>query len=175
MIQRTPLLLAAFLALAACAEDTYVFEDVDTGGDGSGRAPRERTNSQFVRAVYADLIGRTPETYDFVVSVDGTEALRFPLDEEELLLNALDGVGDAQVMRSILVAGLLDSVEIELPAKAEVDDPDEWIAEQFRFFLGREPGVYELRAFAAEWAADAAVNPRTVIRALLESREYQSY
>jgi hypothetical protein len=172
---RAAILVSLVLAAGACADDTYVFEDVDIGGDDTGRAPRERSSSQFVRAVYADLVGRTPESYEFTVSFDGTPALAFPLDEEELLLSALDAVGDGQVMRSILVAGLVDSIEVDLPDKEDVDDPDAWIAEQFRFLLGREPGVYELRAFAAEWAADDAVNPRTVIRALIESREYQSY
>ena len=56
-----------------------------------------------------------------------------------------------------------------------MDDPAEFIAEQFRRLLGREPSAYELRAFADEWQTDDAVGPRAIIRALVGSREYQSF
>ena len=167
------LLLAA--PLTACTETTYEFDDVDLGGDDDGRTPRERSNSQFIRAAYADLVGRSPESYDFEVSFNGTVAGAFPINEQDILEGALDGVGDPGAMRSLIVAGLLESEEVDVPAKSEVDDPESFIREQFRFFLGREPGVYELRAFRDEWANDSSVNPRTVIRALMESREYQTY
>jgi len=50
----------------------------------------------------------------------------------------------------------------------------DYIRDQFRRLLGREPNTYELEAFAAEWENDPAVGPRTVIRAIIASREYQS-
>ncbi len=78
-------------------------------------------------------------------------------------------------MRSLVVTGLLASTEVNLPRKAEVGDPKAYITDQFRFFLGRDPNPYELVTFADEWAKDPAVGPRTVIRALMESREYQTY
>ncbi len=169
------LALLLLACVAACTETTYDFSDVDVGGDGSGRAPRERSNSQFVRAAYADLLGRTPESYDVVVTVNGTEAARFPVDEQQILLAGLDGVGDPAPMRSLMVSGLLASDEVNLPRKAEVDDPSGYITDQFRFFLGRDPNPYELATFADEWAKDPAVGPRAIIRALMESREYQTY
>lgn len=180
-MQTTPrfILLCAALLLAVpatgCSETTYEFDDVDLGGDDDGRTPRERSNSQFIRAAYADLVGRAPESYDFEVSFNGTFAGAFPINEQDILMGALDGVGDPSAVRSLIIAGLLESEEVDIPAKSEVSDPEEFIRDQFRFFLGRDPGVYELRAFTDEWATDAAVNPRTVIRALMESREYQTY
>jgi hypothetical protein len=176
MLQR--ILLAALLAVTAagCSETTYEFEDVGVGGDDAdGRTPRERSNSQFVRSAYADLLGRTPESYEFSVSLNGAPALSFRIDEQAVLMNALDAVGDVRPVRSLIISGLLASVEVDIPAKADVDDPEQYIRDQFRFFLGREPGVYELAAFADEWDRSPAVNPRTVIRALMESREYQTY
>jgi len=170
------LALLLLACVAACTEETtYDFDGVDVGADGSGRAPRERSNSQFIRAAYADLLGRTPESYELVITVNGTEAARFPVDEQQILLAGLDGVGDPAPMRSLVVSGLLASDEVDLPRKAEVDDPDGYITDQFRFFLGRDPNPYELATFADQWARDPAVGPRTVIRALMESREYQSY
>jgi hypothetical protein len=169
------LLAALAVAPAAGCDTTYVFDEVGVGEGDEGRTPRARSNSQFLRAVYADLIGRNPERYDFVVSVGGEEAARFPLSEQEILVAVMDGVGDPTPMRNLVVAGLVWSAEVDLPEKAEVDDPRAFIVAQFRTFLGRDPGVYELRALLDEWDADPAVDPRTVIRAILASREYQSF
>ena len=54
------------------------------------------------------------------------------------------------------------------------DDPEAFVRAQFRRLLGREPGVYEREAFVDAFENDPAVGPATVIRALIESREYQS-
>ena len=173
------LALAAALgsSLAACGGDTtYVFDEVAVGDpEEGGRAPRERSNSQFVRAVYGDLVGRAPESYDFSVSAGGDELLRFPVDEQSLLVRVLEGLGDSRPLRALLVAGLAASDEVGLPARGDVDDPAAFVADQFRRLLGREPSAYELRAFVDEWEADPAVGPRTVVRALVGSREYQSF
>jgi len=176
--RHVPLLAAAALALAlaACAETVYEFDDVTVGGDDSARTPRERSDGQFLRLVYADLLGRTPEVYEFVASVAGqTEVARFTIDEQVLLLASLDGVGDPSPMRSLIVKGLLHSQEVDVPDKSAVDDPEAYVAEQFRRFLGRDPGVHELRAFVQEWESDPATGPRAIIRALIASREYQSF
>ena len=168
-------LLGLLLSVSACGETTYEFDNVGVGDDDQGRTPRERTNSQFLRAVYADLLGRAPETYDFTITDGTTTLLAFPLNEQEQLLNVLDGIGDSTPLRDLLVAGLVVSTEVDIPDKGDVDDPEQFISDQFRKFLGRNPGVYELKAFVDEWNGDDAVNPRTIIRALLGSIEYRSF
>ena len=170
-------LLATMLLLsAACGEATYEFEPVSVGEEGPSREPRARTNQQWLRGVYSDLVGRAPESYDFEI-VDGSGNLlsSFPIAEQDFLLFTLDGVGDPTPLRAIITAGLVRSDEVALPEKEEVDDPEAFITDQFRQFLGRDPNEYELDAFLAEWEADDAVNPRTVVRALITSREYQSF
>ena len=167
--------LAAALAGAACGETTYGFEDVTVGEDDGARAPQERSNSQYVRAVYADLVGRAPQSYEFVVSADGDELFRFPVDEQSLLVDVLEGMGDSRPLRALLAAGLVASDEVSLPERGDVDDPAAFISDKFRRLLGREPSAYELRAFVDQWQADDAVGPRTVVRALIGSREYQSF
>ncbi len=166
--------LAAVAALAAACETTYEFDDVQIGDDDSAKTPRDRSNSQFLRSVYADLLGRTPEVYDFVIEFDGVEANRFPINESDFLMGALDAVGDPTPMRNLIVAGLVRSAEAAIPDKDDIDDPADYIRTQFRAFLGRDPNEYELRTFVDEWDTDDAVNPRTVVRALIASREYQS-
>ncbi len=108
-----------------------------------------------------------------MIKFQGTEVFRFNADEEALLTNSLDGLGDSLPMRNLIVKALLHSAEITIPDKSAVVARD-YIREQFRTLLGREPNTYELEAFAAEWENDPAVGPRTIIRAIVASREYQS-
>ena len=163
------------LALGACSGKAYEFEEVSVGQDGADRTPKARSNSQFIRSIYTDLLGRAPEAYDFIVTdAEGNEITRFPVDEQQYLVDALDGINDTDPLRAVIAAGLTSSPEAELPEKSEVADPAAFVTEQFHRFLGRDPGSYELAAFVAEWNADEAVNPRTVVRALIASREYQS-
>jgi hypothetical protein len=162
------------LGAAGCGDAEYGFAPIAVGDDESGRTPKARSNNQFVRAVYADLVGRAPEVYDFEVTVGGQPSNVFQVDEKGFLVDALDGVGDPDALRAVIVAGLVSSSEVTLPEKAEVSDPRAFITEQFRRFLGRDPGAYELAAFESEWKNDPAVGPKTVVRALIGSREYQS-
>src|SRR5262249_18285783 len=141
--------------------------------DGGDRAPRGKTSSQFVRGVYADLLGRAPETYDFVVTVNGATA-KLPVDEQAQLVGVLDGLGDGLPIRNLIVNGLLHGSEAAIPDKASVSEPRTYIGQQFARLLGREPNAYELQAFADAWASDPAVGPRTIVRAITGSRAYQS-
>jgi hypothetical protein len=166
------LLLIAALA-TACADTTYDYDPATAGDvEGGDRAPRMKTSSQFLRGLYADLLGRTPESYEFVITA-GPNTLRLPLDEEMQLSGVLDGLGDSLPMRNLIVKGLLHSAEVTIPDKGQVTART-YISEQFRRLLGREPNAYELEAFVDEWEKDPAVGPRTVIRAITGSREYQS-
>jgi hypothetical protein len=168
--------LAAFLLFGAVAcKDEYEFDPVTAGDSDTERVPRPKTDGQFLRSVYADLLGRAPGQLEVSLVDEGGNTLsEFPLDEQELLLVVLDGVGDDDAMRSLVVAGLVESEELQLPAKADVADPAAFVTEQFRNFLGREPNAYELDAFVAAWNQDPAVDPRVVVRAIIGSREYQS-
>lgn len=169
-----PVLAMAALTLAGCST-SYGFDPVTVGDDDAGRVPRPRSNSQFVRAVYADVLGRAPDVYDFaIVDAQGNQLVAFPINEQRDLVTSLDGTGDPDPFRAILTAGLLGSAEVDLPDKADVKDPHAFIGDQFRRLLGREPGSYESYAFEDAWENDPATGPRTVIRAIIGSREYQS-
>lgn len=165
------LLLSAVIAVG-CTE-TFDYDPATAGeAEGGGREPRGKNANQFVRSIYADFLGRSPESYDFTLKF-GTDQLQIPLDEEAQLVGVLDGIGDSQPMRNLIANGLLSGEEISLPAKADVQ-PREFITEQFRKLLGREPNPYELQVFVNEWTTDAAVGPKAIIRAIVGSREYQS-
>jgi hypothetical protein len=172
MTRLAPILVAA--ALAAACTDTYAYEPATAGEAEGDRQVRARSSSQFLRGLYADLLGRTPERFELVLRINGAELLRLPLDEQAQLAATLEGLGDSLPMRNLIAKGLLHSTEIAIPARASVADPRAYIRDQFRRFLGREPNPYELAQFAGAWASDAAVGPRTIIRAIVGSREYQS-
>jgi hypothetical protein len=166
--------LLLVLAATACTT-TYDYDPATIGEpEGGDRAPRGKSSSQFLRDVYADLLGRTPETYDFTLKVNGVTQFTLPVDEQTELVNVLDGIGDALPMRNLIVNGLLHGAQVMIPDKAGVPDARAYIAQQFTRLLGREPNVYELSGFADAWARDPAVGPRTIIRAIVGSREYQS-
>jgi hypothetical protein len=162
------------VALLAGCTTTYDYDPAAAGTqDGTGKALHVKTSSQFVRGIYADLLGRTPETYDFVLQFNGTEVLRFKIDESTILSGTLDGVGDSTPMRALVVNGMLHGAEIQVPDKSTIADAKGYITDQFKKLLGREPNPYELQSFADAWATDPAVGPRTIIRAIVGSREYQ--
>jgi hypothetical protein len=166
------IVLACALATAACAT-TYDYDPLEVGKpDGEPHPVRDKSSSQFVRGVYSDLLGRTPTSYELTLSVNGAPVVTLPIDEQAQLVAVLDGIGDARPMRNLLVNGLLHGAEVALPDKAAVADPRGFVRQQFARLLGREPNAYELAAFAGAWS-DPAVGPRTVVRAITASREYQ--
>ena len=169
--------LAAVLAAAlgaACTTTVYEFDEIDVGDESGSRTPQPKSSTQFVGAVFADLLGRTPEVQDFTITQGATELLRLPLDEQDILVGAIDAVGDPTPVRELIVTGLLHAKEAGVPDKADVADPAAFVDAQFRRLLGRTPNPYELAAFVDAWDADPAVGPRVVIRAIVGSREYQS-
>jgi hypothetical protein len=166
---------AATLALAGACDTTYDFDRTTVGeDDGTTGTARSKTSSQFVRGVFADVLGRAPERYDFVVTANGQPGFTLPIDEEAFLVNTLDGMGDPGPLRALIVKGLVESDEVDLPTRSSVGDPEAFIADQFRRLLGREPNAYELSAFVDQWQSDAAVGPKAIVRAIAGSREYQS-
>jgi hypothetical protein len=168
-------LLVAFALFASTAcSTTYDFDPVTVGDEDHDREPRAKSSSQFIRSVYADLLGRAPEVFDFTVAYNGAPQYTIQLDEQAGLVEAQDAVGDPTPMRGRLVAAIVRSAGAAVPAKTAVDDPAGYIADQFRTLLGREPSPYELARFVREWNEDPAVGPHAVIRALIASREYQS-
>ncbi len=174
LVLRLPaLILCAVFALSTACTDTYDYDPATAGAPEGDRAPRYKSNSQFIRSLYADLLGRAPEAHDVTIAVDGVDQFTLPVDEEAQLVGTLDGIGDSLPMRNLIANGLVHGDEVSLPAKDEVDAKT-FITDQFRTLLGRDPNPYELQVFANEWASDDAVGPTTIIRAIVGSREYQS-
>ena len=166
--------LFSILVFVAACTTTYDYDVVNAGDPDGTRELQAKTSSQFVRGVYADLLGRAPESYDFVLKINGVQQFSLPIDEETEIVSTLDGLGDSLPLRNLLVAGMLHSSEITIPDKTQVADSRGYITDQFKRLLGREPNTYELETFAAQWQTDPAVGPRAVIRAITGSREYQS-
>lgn len=167
--------LAALALVAVSCTTTYDYGQVTAGDpEGNARERKAKTSPQFVRALYADLVGRTPESYDFVLAINGVPQLKLPIDEERELVGALDGLGDSLPLRNLIVNGVLHSAAITIADKAAIADPSAYIHDQFARLLGREPNAYELAAFTTAWQQDPAVGPRAIIRAITGSREYQS-
>jgi len=118
---------------------------------------RPLSNRTFVRALFVDLVDRLPD-----------EA------EVQRMRNALDGLADARPLRAVLARLLLDSDTAELPAKAQIEDPTQWVGGLYEHLLGRTATQAELKTFVHAFN-DPACRPSTVVYALVSHPEYQTW
>ncbi len=116
-----------------------------------------KSNRQFVRGLYVDLLGRLPDEVAM-----------------QRLRGALAVLSDAAPLRALVARSLIDEHADSMPRKQLVPDGGVFIKSQFRRFLGREPGPEEFQIFELAWEQQGA-DPRTVIRALVTHWEYQHY
>ncbi|MCC6670651.1 MAG: hypothetical protein IT458_06300 [Planctomycetes bacterium] len=116
---------------------------------------KTKTDTQFVRALYQDLLDRTP-TYD----------------ELRNMRNALQSMADAGPLRAVLAKVMLDSGKAQLP-ELRPGAEDAFVRECFLRYLARAPGQEELPRFVQELGKGARA--LHVVRALLGSPEYQVY
>ena len=117
--------------------------------------PRKRNDRQFIRALYMDLLARTPS-----------------YQEMRNMRNAMQSMADPAPLRSVMAKVILDSGQARLP-RLEKGKERDFVTACFRAYLARDPGQEELPAFV-EIMRDGAT-ARQVVRALVGSPEYQYY
>jgi hypothetical protein len=122
----------------------------------SAAAPTAPGDAAFVRAVFADLLGRRPSASELAA-----------------LVRAAAVIPGSSAGRAAIVAVLLDSGEVALPLGVQIQAPDAWVADRFLRYLGRPPTAAEGAAHRRA-LADPDGGPAVVVRALLTSREYAS-
>jgi hypothetical protein len=121
------------------------------------RAERRRASDPaFVRALFADLLGRRPTTKELVA-----------------LSSAAAVLPGSSAGRAAVVDVVLDSGEVPLPLIVDLSDPDAWIADRFLRYIGRAPMAPEAKVFRTA-LMDPDGGPHVVIRALLTGAEYAS-
>jgi hypothetical protein len=118
-------------------------------------SPRPKSDRVFVRALFADLLGRPPEYQEF-----------------RRCRNALLALSDSRPLRSVLIKMMLDA-GLGAAGEAAGSDAEAFVADRFLHLLARPPSREESEAFARELRA--GVSPRLVLRALLTHGEYQAY
>lgn len=122
----------------------------------AGAARRPIDDPAFVRALFADLLGRRPTS-----------------KELSALASAAGVLPRSFAGRAAVVDVVLDSGEVPLPLVADLKEPDAWIADRFLRYVGRAPGATEAKLFRAA-LLDPDGGPHVVIRALLTGAEYAS-
>ncbi|MBM3990754.1 MAG: hypothetical protein FJ298_07065 [Planctomycetes bacterium] len=125
--------------------------------DARVRSRTSAPNRIWIAALHVDLLGREP----------------LP-EESRRLRTALDGLSDTGPLRSVLARVLIDSGQVRLPEKAQIEDPTQWIAGLFTRLLGRAPSPAELRTFVTVFH-EPECRPHTVLYALVTHPEYQTY
>lgn len=127
---------------------------------GGREARRGADDLAFVRAAFADLLGRRPTGAETVACVAAARVLA-----------GRPGGGPAG--RTLVVAALLESGEVPLPLLVDLPDPAAWLADRFLRTLGRPPTPEEARVHR-EALLHPAGGPHLVLRALLAHPEYAS-
>jgi len=114
---------------------------------------RIKTDRQFVRCLFVDLLERTPTYQEF-----------------RRCRNALLALSDSGPLRNVVIKLVLDSgmAKIKLDGSAE-----DFVDRQFQQLLCRDPAAEERSIFVGELKKGVA--PKTLVRALLTHWEYQHY
>jgi len=120
----------------------------------ASKYPREKTDAQWIRTLYADLLGARPDYREFRDT-----------------RNALLALADSTPIRRVLGKVVVDSKKSDRAAAVGADGK-RWIEERFLLLLGRGPRAEEAAAFEEVLRESG---PRIVLQALVQSREYQSY
>lgn len=118
---------------------------------------RPKSDIQFIRTLYMDLLGREPtqEEFDFVQ-------------------NAIQAFADPIPLRSVIVKIILDSGAVSFPDKSDLQNSEVWVIDLYLRFLSRQPAGTEIRA-CLDALARPDCNTKTVVQAILSSLEYQYY
>lgn len=127
------------------------------------RPPRAKSDHQFIRSLFVDLIGRPPAYEEF-----------------RNMRNALQALADPTPVRGVLAKVLLDSSAAVAPR--ESPHPDRYpgdrfrpaVVELFRRLLGRDPSTEETDAFVTVLLEPGATW-RTAALAILTSGQYGTY
>lgn len=117
---------------------------------------RPRSDNQFIRSIYQELLGREPRYQEF-----------------RNMRNALLSMADPAPLRSVMAKVILDSGRAELP-RYQRGKEAEFVSTCFLRYLGREPTQQESSKIGA-LLKRPEVGPTEVVRALITSTEYQYY
>ena len=121
-------------------------------------AAREpQPNRIYLRSLFVDLIDRLPDD-----------------SETQRMRNALDGLADAGPLRSVIARLLIDSGQVVLPEKKDIDDPTKWIGSLFERYLGRAASPGELLVFVQAFHQPEC-RPETVVYAIVSHPQYQTW
>lgn len=117
---------------------------------------RQKSDHQFVRSLYMDLLGRLP---------DG--------DELRNMRNAMLSMADPTPLRTVMAKVILDSGRPRLP-RLERGQEGAFVDACFENYLCRTPTEGERTTYVGAMQQNGATD-RQIVRALLGSPEYQYY
>jgi hypothetical protein len=117
---------------------------------------RPRSDNQFIRSLYFELLGRAPEYQEF-----------------RNMRNALLSMADPAPLRGVMAKVILDSGKAQLPV-LDRKHRGKFVSEVFLRYLGRAPTQDESGKFV-KLLRDERVQAKHVVRALITSTEYQYY
>jgi hypothetical protein len=117
---------------------------------------RHRSDNQFIRSLYFDLLERAPEYQEF-----------------RNMRNALLSMADPTPLRAVMARVILDSGQARIPPVVRGQE-EAFVQDAFLRYLGREPTQSEGARFASILKKPGTTGVHVVL-ALVTSTEYQYY
>ncbi|MBI5366762.1 MAG: hypothetical protein HZA54_06975, partial [Planctomycetes bacterium] len=162
LLGRAPAKDALAAAALRFAKEPESFPEIEKGWllspeyqDGLAK-PKTKNDHMFIRSLYMDLLSRKPSYQEF-----------------RSMRNALLALSDSGPIRSVLTKVIVDSEKVAAPEKEKLELAP-WLKANYVRYLCREPSAEELDLFAQVLAGKGAT-PKTLLLAILTSKEYQSY
>lgn len=148
------------LLLPACTENSYVYEvnEIDVEPNNAGKT-KEKTSGQYLAILYANLFQKPLSPGDLVDLTD-----------------LIASIGDKQVAYETIIAKFLNSSEVIIPSKAEMDtNVSQFVIDTYQRFYVRNPSQGEKAYFINYIESHPDITPELVYFAFATSAEYNYY
>lgn len=167
----------------------YDFGAIEASPDAAPSAERSISVPRFMTRLFADVLGRRPGSLDLTIDCDAVErvvpgfrdstcggraSITFPIDEREVIENALSSVAEPSALWPHLIAVFAAG------SYAQVPRPTEWQGREgalvdhlFVRYLDRAPNAYERHTLSRALREDPAMTPRALLIGILSSEEYR--
>lgn len=148
------------LLLPACTEHSYVYEvnEIEVEPNNAGKT-KEKSSGQYLAILYANLFQKPLSPGDLVDLTD-----------------LIASIGDKQVAYETIIAKFLNSPEVIIPSKAEMDaNVAQFVVDTYQRFYVRNPSQGEKTYFVNYIESHPDLTPELVYFAFATSAEYNYY
>lgn len=161
LINRSFLLLFAFLAFASCKkEKIYVYDVNDvTIRQPDADKPNVKSTTEFISIAYSDLFG--------------TQITQGKLVNLQLAYAAF---GDLKLIEEMIIKNFLNESGVDIPSNSEMrGDVEKFVDDSYIKFYNRRPNEFEKWHVVSAINDDTQLTPELLWFSMMTSNEYRYY